>query len=149
MELNEVFHGVNSHQNTANLSKIISLRIPDSKIHGTNMGPIWGRQDPGGPHVGPMNFAIWDSLYMTMVYIVSSKFDPFSISHCYALCNTAWCRNNMVNFHPNPHKRHPIAHPWGWDIGCLLWILPPKHILPQSLLYHGWGLLKLCSLISP
>ena len=24
------------------------------------MGPIWGRQDPGGPHVGPMNFAIWD-----------------------------------------------------------------------------------------
>ena len=24
------------------------------------MGPIWCRQDPGGPHVGPMNFAIWD-----------------------------------------------------------------------------------------
>ena len=23
------------------------------------MGPSWGRQDPGGPHVGPMNFAIW------------------------------------------------------------------------------------------
>ena len=22
------------------------------------MGPIWGRQDPGGPHVSPMNFAI-------------------------------------------------------------------------------------------
>ena len=34
--------------------------IPDSKVHGANMGPIWGRQDPGGPHVGPMNFAIWD-----------------------------------------------------------------------------------------
>ena len=34
--------------------------IPDNKAHGTNMGPIWGRQDPGGPHVGPMNFAIWD-----------------------------------------------------------------------------------------
>ena len=33
---------------------------PDSKVHGANMGPIWGRQDPGGPHVGPMNFAIWD-----------------------------------------------------------------------------------------
>ena len=30
---------------------------PDSKVHGTNMGPRWGRQDPGGPHVGPMNFA--------------------------------------------------------------------------------------------
>ena len=23
--------------------------IPDSKVHGANMGPIWGRQDPGGP----------------------------------------------------------------------------------------------------
>ena len=31
---------------------------PDSKVHGANMGPIWGRQDPGGPHVDPMNFAI-------------------------------------------------------------------------------------------
>ena len=27
----------------------------DSKVHGANMGPIWGRQDPGGPHVGPIN----------------------------------------------------------------------------------------------
>ena len=32
--------------------------LPDSKVHGAYMGPIWGRQDPGGPHVGPMNFAI-------------------------------------------------------------------------------------------
>ena len=30
---------------------------PDSKVHGA----IWGRQDPGGPHVGPMNLAIWVS----------------------------------------------------------------------------------------
>ena len=34
-------------------------RFPDSKIHGPNMGPIWGRQDPGAPHVGPINFSIW------------------------------------------------------------------------------------------
>ena len=32
---------------------------PDSKVHEANVGPIWGRQDPGGPHVVPMNFAIW------------------------------------------------------------------------------------------
>ena len=36
-----------------------SSYLPDSKVHGAHMGPIWGRQDPGGPHVGPMNFAIW------------------------------------------------------------------------------------------
>ena len=33
--------------------------FPDSKVHGANMGPIWGRQNPGGHHVGPMNYAIW------------------------------------------------------------------------------------------
>ena len=33
--------------------------FPDSKVPWANMGPIWGRQDPGGPHVGPMNFVIW------------------------------------------------------------------------------------------
>ena len=31
----------------------LSLTYPDSKVHGANMGPIWGRQDPGGRHVGP------------------------------------------------------------------------------------------------
>ena len=34
--------------------------IPDNKVQGANMGPIWGRQVPGGPHVGPMSFAIWN-----------------------------------------------------------------------------------------
>ena len=33
--------------------------FPDGKVRGANMGPIWGREDPDGPHVGPMNFAIW------------------------------------------------------------------------------------------
>ena len=40
----------------------------DSKIHGANMGPIWGRQDPGGPHVGPMNLAIWVILVSHLIY---------------------------------------------------------------------------------
>ena len=49
----------------APIHDVISLHdgpgiTPDSKVHGANMGPIWGRQDPGGPHVGPMNFAILD-----------------------------------------------------------------------------------------
>ena len=39
-----------------------TITIPDSKVHGANMGAIWGRQDPGGPHVGPMNFVISDPI---------------------------------------------------------------------------------------
>ena len=42
---------------------------PGSKVHGAKMGPIWGRQDPGGPNVGPMNFAIWGRFD-------DSKFNP-------------------------------------------------------------------------
>ena len=34
--------------------------FPHSKVHGAIMGPIWGWQDPGGPHFGPMYFAIWE-----------------------------------------------------------------------------------------
>ena len=40
-------------------SNNLSHLYPDSKDYGANNGPIWGRQDPGGPHIGSMNFAIW------------------------------------------------------------------------------------------
>ena len=32
----------------------------DSKVYVANMGPIWGQQNPGGPHVGQRNLAIRD-----------------------------------------------------------------------------------------
>ena len=55
---------------------------PDSKVHGTNMGPIWGRQDPGGPHVGPMDLVIWVYLQQWHLYI---KMPPTMSTK--ALCN--------------------------------------------------------------
>ena len=43
------------------------------------MGPIWGLQDPGGPHVGPMNFAIWDVLFGEYkIESAMSVYDNFS-----------------------------------------------------------------------
>ena len=47
-------------RNPAITAITITQITPDSKVHGANMGPIWGRQDPGGPHIGPTNFVIWD-----------------------------------------------------------------------------------------
>ena len=47
------------------------MNYPDSKILGANMGRIWGRQDPGGPHVGPMNFAIWVTTWEFMMIITT------------------------------------------------------------------------------
>ena len=49
----------------AALIKMINVNIPDSKVHGANMGPIWGQQDSCGPHVGPMNFVIWDFMFVS------------------------------------------------------------------------------------
>ena len=43
--------------------------IPDSKVHGANMGPTWVLSAPDGPHDGPMNIAIGDELHW--VYILS------------------------------------------------------------------------------
>ena len=33
-------------------------KLPDSKVHGANMGPTWFLSDPDGPHVRPMNLVI-------------------------------------------------------------------------------------------
>ena len=40
-------------------AECLTLPHPDSKVHGAYMGPAWGPQDPGGPHIGPMILAIW------------------------------------------------------------------------------------------
>ena len=50
----------------------LSVPYPDSEIHGPNMGSIGGRQGPGGPHVGIMNFAIW--VYLSL--LVFKQFYP-------------------------------------------------------------------------
>ena len=42
-------------------SGLVSVN-PDSKVHGANIGPIWGRQDPGGPQMSHVNLAIWEAI---------------------------------------------------------------------------------------
>ena len=41
------------------LDKQNAKDLPDSKVHGANMGPTWVLSAPGGSHVSPMNLAIW------------------------------------------------------------------------------------------
>ena len=43
-------------------NEICGLNVPDKKVYGANIRPTWGRQDPGGPYVGPMNLDIWGVL---------------------------------------------------------------------------------------
>ena len=56
---------------------------PDNKVHGANMGPTWGRQEPGAPHVGHVSLAIWDAYY------IFTSNDPL--------------HNSIFNYHHNPH----------------------------------------------
>ena len=86
---------------------------PDRKVHGANMGPNWGRQDPGGPHVGPVNLAIWDyyhkAVYVSSFLQVSLSLDTF--------------RYNAVEYHYNTvepkslltesfYSKAVTIHPW-------------------------------------
>ena len=68
---------------TNEIVRDLSLRcVSDGYPCGANMGPIWGRQDPGGPHVGPMNFVIWGCIAqrpwqaLMLADFGNSKLDP-------------------------------------------------------------------------
>ena len=45
------------------------------------MGPIRGRQDPGGPHVGLMNFAIWVSRCPWVINLLLMVLHPGRTPH--------------------------------------------------------------------
>ena len=50
---------------------IISTKrnVPDSKVHGANMGPTWVLSAPDGPHVGSMNLAIRGMFALDLFFI--------------------------------------------------------------------------------
>ena len=59
----------------------MALTYYDSKVHGANMGHIWGQQDPGGPHVGPTNLVIWVFSVGTLdVFVVKKALQVSSAS---------------------------------------------------------------------
>ena len=45
---------------------------------------------------------------------------------------------NAVSFLPNPHNIDPIAHPWGQDMGCLLWVDTLIYVVLQTALTLSW-----------
>ena len=62
----------NRYQATVGHYADSTMVIPDSKVHGAYMGPTWGRQDPGGPHVDPMNRLAIGDIFTEQVYSVSA-----------------------------------------------------------------------------
>ena len=77
--------------------------VPDSKVYGANMGPIWGRQDPCGPHVGSLNFVIWDG-YIKNSWWIHVPYLPLSIQ--------------VASL---PFLSFPQRH-WSYHLRCRRWI---------------------------
>ena len=78
------------------------ISIPDSKVHGANMGPTWGRQDPDGPHVGPMNLAIWD---------VKCAHDISTIDNLELVLVIDWCQHAITW---TCNMQHTMQHAITW-----------------------------------
>ena len=77
---------------------------PDSNVHRANMGPIWGRQDPGGPLLAP-----WTLLS-------GNAFDCFPINKLlrklkrHMIVCTSTCGAHIVNFLFHPNLLVPVCH---------------------------------------
>ena len=64
---------------------------------------------------------------------------------CLATQTTLQYHYNMANFLPNTHNRHHIAHLWGWDLGCILWVWSLIYVLLESLqccIQYYWPALR-------
>ena len=63
-------------------------RSPDNKVHGANIGPTWVLSVPGGPHVGPMTIAIWETAEILEIVacwciMTTFKADLILLTHCW------------------------------------------------------------------
>ena len=94
------------------------ILLPDSKVHEANMGPIWGRQDPGGPHVGPRNFATRDCIwinrgYQGVINIINNLFNVIhNILRYILLLGYCWYISEYKQFEKIPFLTNR-SHAWG------------------------------------
>ena len=76
-----------------------SVRFPDSKVHGANIGPTWVLSAPDGSHVGPMNLAIRGSV-------------TFIWGQCQEIPQPSITKINLKMTFPKFHSNLPGAIEW-------------------------------------
>ena len=97
-------------------------KSPDSKVHGAYIGSTWGRQVPGGPHVGPMILAIWEGILRRNATWWHHQMETFSML-------LALCAGNSLVTGEFPAQR-PVM--WSFDVSFDL-------CLNEQLLKQSWG----------
>ena len=108
-------------------------QIPDSKVHGAYTGPIWDRQDPGGPHVGPMNLALRDNMQTTETWFVMKG--RLGINKCISECDEqfVWrvlgngyildgCLRSSVYIIFADWRTLALSKWWCWENSMYFWI---------------------------
>ena len=71
--------------------------LPDSKVHGANMGPTWVLSATDGPHVGPMNLAIRVCSSKACTCTLNGTVSPDSF-HCATKCQLNTCKCSPLRF---------------------------------------------------
>ena len=89
------------------------------------MGPIWSRQDPDGPHVDPMNLAIWGLYHMKHAHNWLPLF--FCCDDIILLCWVMWSIYPYYSGLPHWHWANhmvtpmPVKQPW---VIWINWLTP-------------------------
>ena len=98
-------------------NSVIFHPVPDSKVHGANMGPTWVLSAPDEPHVGPMNLAIWGSLQNSLWL----HDHCFMIIKCrYHLWHSEWTQQNKPMWTSDAIWRHIFGSSLAQVIICCL-----------------------------
>ena len=71
------------------------------------MGPIWVRQDPGGPQVGQMNLVIWDGLRCRY----DDSYNAWKIVRRFVQC-TEIKKNVIHTSHNNNDDNADVSQSW-------------------------------------
>ena len=101
------------------------------------MGPIWGRQDPGGPHIGPMNFAIWEG-FLTWLLVQP----PANLKPDFRILVTRGLATPEVSRSSGLHEYLFIAHTYAFCIFYFYHIIYVIAILTLfSLFFRFFGFL--------
>ena len=119
---------------------------PNSKVHGTYMGPTWGRQDPGGTQVGPMNLAIREGspIYANFFMIFRCKYS-FLPKGLFSVNNANWKYGVVSAQLRLPKRPLPSVHLiWTKCDGCG-WRC--YSVFVASCHTHDWSRLYFCQLM--
>ena len=106
--------------------------VPDSKVHGANMGTTWVLSAPDGPHVGPINLAIRAGL-LDFIFALKPE-------NCHAHFVTLMAQEVVVMIPSGIASQSKVGFMVSSAVTPYCWTRP----LPGGLVYTRWLVFYLC-----